>query len=70
LENVFPKNIAVQFIIQNESKEKSEIISNFDALVKKHSRLVLETEKFIKSREAVALNANDIDISVLKKVFT
>jgi NAD-dependent DNA ligase len=70
LENVFPKSVAVSFMRENVAKDKSEIISNFDALTKNYSAVVLETEKFLKRREAIPLNNRDIDINVLKNIFT
>ena len=70
LENIFPKSTSMSFMRENVAKDKSEIISNFDALVKNSSDVVLETEKFLKRREAIPLNNKDIDKTVLKNIFT
>jgi len=70
LENVFPKNIATSFMLQNATTDASERIFNFDALIKNNSNLILETERFLKKREATPLTSNDIDMSVLKGVLT
>lgn len=70
LENVFPKNIAASFMIENMATDVSEQILKFDALVKNNTELILETERFLKQREATPLTSNDIDLSVLKDVLT
>lgn len=70
LENVFPKNIAKSFVIQNTTTEISEQILNFDRLVKDNTNLILETEMFLKQREAKPLTNNDINLSILKSLLT
>lgn len=70
LENVFPKSIAVSFMKQNVTKEVDELISSFDLLLKNNSQIILETEKFLKKREANPLPNKDVDINVLKNVLT
>lgn len=70
LENVLPKNIATSFMTQNVTTEMSEQISNFDMLIKNNAKLILETEMFLKRREAKPLTNNDINLSVLKDLLT
>jgi DNA ligase (NAD+) len=70
LENVFPKNIATSFLMQNVTTEISEQILNFDMLVKANPDLILETEMFLKRREATPLTNNAINLSVLKDLLT
>lgn len=70
LENVFPKNIATSFMIQNMTTEISEQISNFDMLVKNNAEIILETERFLKQREAKPLTNNDINLNNLKDLLT
>lgn len=71
LENVFPKNIATHYMMQNNmTTEMSDQILNFDKLVKDNTELILATEAFLKQREAKPLTNSDINLSVLKDLLT
>lgn len=70
LENVFPKSIAVQFMVQTSIAEIQEKVDAFTELMKNSSDVILETEKFLKSREAHPLTKRDIDLNILKDVLT